>query len=172
MTVFLVERFYGSLVADKSNDYLTVFGIGPFIYDNYVAVEDSRFYHTFPLYVKGEKMLFKRVKTKELFAFLIDRKGAGMTAKEICAVLFPDDTDDTKNSAYLRQLVLDLKNTLKAVGAESVLRHETPCYRVDTNLLKCDYYRYLETGKPEFLGEYMTQFSWAEETCGNLQFKK
>ena len=57
MTVFLVERFYGSLVADKSNDYLTVFGIGPFIYDNYVAVEDSRFYHTFPFYVKGEKIL-------------------------------------------------------------------------------------------------------------------
>jgi hypothetical protein len=42
-----------------------------------------------------------------------------MTAKQICTVLFPDNTDDSKNAAYLRQLVLDLKNTLKAVGAES-----------------------------------------------------
>ena len=93
-----------------------------------------------------------------------------MTAKQICAVLFPDDMDDNKNAAYLRQLVLDLKNTLKAVGAESVLRHETPCYRVDTSLIQCDYLTYLETGKPEFRGEYMMQYSWAEETCALLQF--
>ena len=125
----------------------------------------------FEVYVKDEKLMFKRLKTKELFAFLVDRKGAGMTAKQICAVLFPDDTDDTKNSAYLRQLVMDLKNTLKSVGAEGVLCHETPCYRIDTNLIKCDYITHLETGKPEFRGEYMTQYSWAEDTCAMLQFK-
>ena len=125
----------------------------------------------FEVYAKDEKLVFKRLKTKELLAFLVDRNGAGMTAKQICAVLFPNDTDDNKNAAYLRQLVLDLKNTLKSVGAESVLCHETPCYRVDTGLIKCDYISYLETGKPEFHGEYMTQYSWAEETCAMLQFK-
>ena len=122
----------------------------------------------FEVYAKGEKLVFKRLKTKELFAFLVDRKGAGMTAKQICAELFPDDTDDSKNSAYLRQLVMDLKNTLKSVGAENVLRHETPCYRVDTGMIECDYLSYLENGKPEFRGEYMTQYSWAEETCAIL----
>ena len=126
----------------------------------------------FEVYAKNEKLAFKRSKSKELFAFLIDRNGAGMTAKQICAVLFPDDMDDTKNSAYLRQLVLDIKNTLKSVGADSVFCHETPCYRIDTNLIKCDYISYLETGKPGFYGEYMTQYSWAEETCAWLQFKK
>ena len=125
----------------------------------------------FEVYAKEEKLVFKRLKTKELFAFLVDRKGTGMTARQICAVLFPDDTDDTKNAAYLRQLVMDLKNTLKTVGAESVFCHETPCYRVDTSLLKCDYISYLETGKPEFHGEYMTQYSWAEDTCAMLLFK-
>ena len=126
----------------------------------------------FEVYAKNEKLVFKRLKSKELFAFLVDRNGAGMTAKQICAALFPEDEDDNKNAAYLRQLVLDLKNTLKAAGAESVLCHETPCYRVDINLIKCDYLTYLETGKPEFRGEYMTQYSWAEETCAWLQFKK
>ena len=125
----------------------------------------------FEVYAKNEKLVFKRLKTKELFAYLIDRNGAGMTAKQICAALFPEDADDNKNSAYLRQLVLDLKNTLKAVGAENVLCHDTPCYRVDTSLIKCDYISYLETGKPEFFGEYMTQYSWAEETCAMLQFR-
>ena len=125
----------------------------------------------FEVYVKEEKLVFKRLKTKELFAFLVDRKGAGMTAKQICAVLFPEDTEDAKNVAYLRQLILDLKNTLRAVGAENVFCHETPCYRIDTSLIKCDYISYLETGKPEFCGEYMTQYSWAEETCAMLMFK-
>ena len=119
----------------------------------------------------GEILRFKRKKAKELLAVLVDRNGAGMTAKQLCAILFPDDTDDEKNAAYLRQLVLDLKNTLKAIRAEDVFRHDTPYYRVDTNLVKCDYHSFLETGKPKFHGEYMTQYSWAEETCAMLQFK-
>ena len=122
----------------------------------------------FEVYAKNEAIAFKRLKTKELFAFLVDRNGAGMTAKQICAVLFQDDTDDTKNLVYLRQLVMDLKKTLKSVGAEAVLCHESPCYRIDTSLIKCDYISYLETGKPEFYGEYMTQYSWAEDTCAML----
>ena len=126
----------------------------------------------FEVYAKEEKLVFKRLKTKELFAFLVDRNGAGMTAKQICASLFPDDSDDSKNASYLRQLVLDLKNTLKSVGAENVLCHETPCYRIDTSLIKCDYVSFLETGKPEFRGEYMTQYSWAEDTCAMLEFNK
>jgi two-component SAPR family response regulator len=132
---------------------------------------DVKCFGNFEVYVKNERLVFKRSKTKELFAFLVDRRGAGMTAKQICAVLFPDDTDDTKNMAYLRQLVMDLKNTLKTVGAEAVFCHETPCYRVDISLIKCDYFNHLECGKPEFFGEYMAQYSWAEETCATLRIK-
>ena len=126
----------------------------------------------FEVFHNGEILPFKRKKAKELLAVLVARSGAGMTAKQICAILFPDDTDDTKNAAYLRQLVLDLKNTLKEIRAEEVLQHDTPYYRIDTNLVKCDYLNFLETGKPEFHGEYMSQYSWAEATCAMLQFKK
>lgn len=126
----------------------------------------------FEVLYDGKSLPFKRKKAKELLAVLVDRHGSGITAKQICAILFPDDTDDTKNAAYLRQLVLDLKNTLKIIGAEDVLRHETPYYRIDLSLVQCDYFRYLDVGKPEFHGEYMTQYSWAESTCAMLQFKK
>ena len=126
----------------------------------------------FEVLCNGETLPFKRKKAKELLAVLVDRNGAGITAKQICAILFPDDTDDTKNAAYLRQIVLDLKNTLKTIQAEEVLQHDTPYYRIDTNLIQCDYLSYLETGKPRFHGEYMTQYSWAESTCAMLQFHK
>ena len=126
----------------------------------------------FEVLYNGKSLPFKRSKTKELFAFLVDRNGAGVTAKQICAILFQDDTDDSKNAAYLRQLILDLKTTLKSVGAEDVLCHESPYYRIDTRLVRCDYLSYLDSGKPGFYGEYMTQYSWAEDTCAMLQFKK
>ena len=126
----------------------------------------------FEVFHNGEILPFKRTKAKEFLAVLIDRNGAAMTAKQICAVLFSEDADDARKAAYLRQLVLDLKNTLKTVRAEEVLRHETPYYRIDTDLVKCDYISFLETGKPEFHGEYMSQYSWAEETCAMLQFRK
>ena len=126
----------------------------------------------FEVYYNGETLPFKRKKAKELLAVLVDRNGAGMTAKQICAILFPDATDDYKSAAYLRQLVLDLKNTLKQIGAEDVLRHDTPYYRVDMSCVKCDYHSFLESGSPKFYGEYMTQYSWAEETCAMLQFEK
>jgi two-component SAPR family response regulator len=120
----------------------------------------------------GNVLPFRRTKTKELLAVLVDRNGSGMTAKQICAILFSDDTDDTKNLAYLRQLILDLKNTLKSVGAAEVLQHETPFYRVNVGLVQCDYLSFLDSGKPEFHGEYMTQYSWAEETCAMLQLNR
>lgn len=125
----------------------------------------------FEVLYNGETLPFKRKKTKELLAVLVDRNGSGITVKQICAILFNDDSDDFKNAAYLRQLILDLKNTLKLIDAEKVLQHDTPYYRIDTNFVNCDYFSYLITGKPKFYGEYMSQYSWAESTCALLQFK-
>ena len=126
----------------------------------------------FEVYYNGDVLPFKRTKTKELFAILVDRNGARMTLKQISAIMFPDDTNDLKNTAYLRQLVLDLKNTLKNIGLEDVFCHETPYYHIDTSLIKCDYLSYLQTGKPNFYGEYMSQYSWAESTCSMLESRR
>lgn len=126
----------------------------------------------FEVLYNGDMLPFKRKKTKELLAVLIDRNGAGMTMKQICAILFPDNTDDEKNSAYLRQLMMDLKNTLKTIGMEEILEHQTPYYRIDSTKIQCDYFDYIKCGTPRFFGEYMKQYSWAEETCAMLHLGK
>ena len=122
---------------------------------------------TFEVYAKGEKLAFKRSKTKEVFAFLVDRNGAGVTVAEIGAALW-ETYDDQKNQNYIHQLFRDLRQSLESVGAEEVFVRNNYFYSLNPEKLDCDYYKYLKSGKPEFRGEYMSQYSWAEETCGLL----
>ena len=121
----------------------------------------------FEVYAGGEKLPFKRSKTKELFAFLVDRNGAGVTVAEISVALWETD-EIQKNQNYIHQLFYDLRNTLEGVGAGEVFQRNNYLYSVDPEKLDCDYYGFLKTGKPRFTGEYMAQYSWAEKTCGLL----
>ena len=125
----------------------------------------------FEVFVGGEKVVFKRSKTKELLAFLIDRHGAGVTVGEIGVVLWEDDEEE-KNKNYARQLISDLRQALCAVGAEDIFERNGYCYSINPQKIDCDYFDYLKVGKPEFRGEYMTQYSWAEDTCALLWQKK
>ena len=125
----------------------------------------------FEIYAKGEKLTFKRSKTKELFAFLVDRNGAGVSVGEIGVALWETD-DEQKNQNYIHQLFRDLRQTLEAIGMVGVFERNNYLYSINPEKIQCDYYSYLKTGKPEFLGEYMSQYSWAEGTCGLLWERK
>ena len=133
-----------------------------------LSLLDVKCFGNFEVLKNGEALIFKRTKAKELFAVLVDRNGAGMTGKQICSVMWPENNDDAKNMDYLRHLVGDLKKTLANAGAEKVLCQEGYNYRIDTTRINCDYHRFLKTGKPQFLGEYMSQYSWAEDTLSLL----
>ena len=126
---------------------------------------------TFEVFARCEKLTFKRSKTKELFAFLVDRNGAGVTVAEIGVALWEND-EEQKNHNYIHQLFRDLRQSLEAVGAEEIFERNNYFYSLNPEKLDCDYYAYLKTGKPEFRGEYMAQYSWAEETCGLLWEKR
>ena len=126
---------------------------------------------TFEVYARGEKLTFKRSKTKELFAFLVDRNGAGVTVAEIGVALWENDVDQ-KNHNYIHQLFRDLRQSLESVSVEGIFERNNYFYSLNPEKLDCDYYSYLKTGKPEFRGEYMSQYSWAEETCGLLVERK
>ena len=116
----------------------------------------------------GQPLPFKRSKSRELLALLIDRRG-GMSSKEICAYLFEDDgCGDEKNLAYLWNLMSDLKKALQAAGAEDALLHPGNLYGIDRAAVDCDFYRYLDGDKTLFKGEYMSRYSWAEETLALL----
>lgn len=122
----------------------------------------------FEVYHKGEIVHFPRRKSKELFAYLIDRQGAAVSGRTIAARLWGDG-DIEKNLNYLRQISLNLRKVLESIGAKEIFETNNKQYSLKTDQIDCDYFEYLKTGNSTaFQGEYMTQYSWAEETCGLL----
>ena len=103
-------------------------------------------------------MHFARSKSKELFAYLIDREGAAVSLNELNAVLWDED-----KSSYLRNLIVDIQNTLKEVGAEDVfVKRHSECF-VNVDKINCDAYEYKKnnpTAIRMYRGEYMAQYSW------------
>ena len=115
----------------------------------------------------GEKLSFKRTKSKEMLAYLIYLNGAEVSAKEISTVIWETGTKEN-NRNYFHQLLLDVRQALERVGAEDVLKKNGYLYSVDTSKISCDYYSYIKTGCPEFNGELVVQYRWADEICGLL----
>lgn len=93
----------------------------------------------FEIFVGGRALAFKRSKSKELLAYLVDRNGATCTNGEMLAVLWEDKPDTA--SLDTSKVDCDYYNFLR--GSRSA----TNSYR----------------------GEYMTQYSWAEVTRSALR---
>ena len=126
---------------------------------------------SFEVFSGDRPLKFARRKSRELFAYLVDRRGAETGTNELCAVLWPDETDDARNRDYLYHLIADLKRALRGAGAEAALRSRNRGYAIDVNAVDCDYYHLLDgdpAARRAFAGEYMHRYSWAESTCAWL----
>ncbi len=126
----------------------------------------------FEAYEGGYPLQFKYVKTKELLAYLVDRKGAYCTNGEIIGMLWEDKDVTASLENYLRNLVSDLRSVLKKHGADGAFIKKKGQMCIVTKDIECDYYRWIE-GDPVAInswnGEYMAQYSWAETTLAGIE---
>ncbi|WP_334115702.1 response regulator [Ligilactobacillus sp.] len=118
----------------------------------------------FEVFVNGKPLKFERTKTKEMLAYLIDRKGGIVSSSDIRKVLW-DKTDQSANSSsYFQKVKKDLVTTLKKAGVGDVLVTSWNKYSINTDNVSCDYYAYLNDrpdGIRAYNGEYMNQYDWA-----------
>ena len=119
----------------------------------------------FEVFVDGSPLDFARSKTKELFAYLVNRRGAFCGNDEIIAAIWEDKADSPALKSHFRHLVADLTQTLKHVGVASALIKKHGYLAVAPDEIQCDLYDFY-SGKPaavnSYTGEYMAQYSWAE----------
>lgn len=120
----------------------------------------------FEAFIDGDPVRFRRGKTKELLAYLVDR-GTVCSNAEIIAALWPENI----SGSYFRTLRKDLFDTFRDAGCAGVLIRRRDAQGVRAGAVSCDYYdwkRGLPQARSAYQGEYMTQYSWAEFTHGML----
>ena len=131
----------------------------------------------FEVIVNGEEVSFGREKSKEMLAYLVDKRGKSANRKEIAEVLFEREDYSRTTQNYLSKIVKELVTSLERVGAEKMLKRGVNSYSVDVDAFFCDLYDYeKENATPNelnrFQGEYMKQYSWAEVTLARLFWQK
>lgn len=121
----------------------------------------------FDLFINQKLVTFSLSKAKELLAYLVDKRGSSVNGGELCAVLWENNEDDGKNKNNLRHCWMALKQTLESFGAQDMLKKGWNCYGIDVNAFWCDAYEF-EKGDVKVInsykGEYMNQYSWAENS--------
>lgn len=125
----------------------------------------------FEIFHKGSPVHFARKKSKEMVAYLIDRKGAMISTGELRSALWEEEEDSEEKKGYIRVLANDIRKSMEDLGIQNFLRNDMDCYSVDIKAMNCDYLKFLEgdeRAKKSFSDEYMVQYPWAEITLGTL----
>ena len=102
---------------------------------------------------------------------MVDRRGGFVTGEEAIAFLWEDEPASTLTLSRYRKVALRLKNTLEEYGVSDILETVNGKRRIAVEKVRCDLYDYL-SGKKEysqsFKGSYLTNYSWSENTLGEL----
>ncbi len=131
----------------------------------------ARAFGNFEVFAGDTPVTFKYQKTRELFAYLIDRRGALCRNNETLSVIFEDD--ESSHISYLKNIRSDLMSVLSRYNKLDCLARTRGEIGITMDALDCDYFEYLKNPDDEacrlkFKGEYMSQYSWAEYTLGHL----
>lgn len=126
----------------------------------------------FDVFVKGKLVSFPRAKSKEVLAYLIDRQGSSVTRAELSSILWEDSFYDRNMQKQLDVIIRSLRSALQSAGIEDILEIQSGAIRAVPENYDCDLNRFLagdEAAVKEYLGEYMSAYSWASMTEAYLE---
>ena len=126
----------------------------------------------FDVFIDGAPLKFERKQSKEILAYLVDKRGTSATYPELAAVLWEDDDYDRTKQKNLQVYIASLVKTLNGVGVNDLILKNRQGILLNTKIVDCDYYSFLEGNTKainSFTGQYMSAYSWAEFTVGYLE---
>ena len=135
---------------------------------------EVRCFGNFEVFVDGAPLVFKRSKSKEVFAYLIDSRGAFVSTGELIAALWEDEDVTNSKMSQIRAFTSDLRKTFEEVGIDDIIVKKHNEIAVNLSCISCDYYRYMDKdpdARHLFMGEYMKQYTWSEIRTGELMMK-
>ena len=126
----------------------------------------------FEVFVDDTPVKFERKQSKEIFAYLVDKRGTSATYAELASIIWEDGDYDRVHQKNLQVYIASLVKTLNGVGERDLILKNRQGILVNTTKVDCDYYRFLEgdvRAINSFTGQYMSAYSWAEFTTGYLE---
>jgi len=135
---------------------------------------EAKTFGNFTLIYENKVIKFSRKKSEELLGYLIYKKGSSVKTKELISVLYGEYADSARYGSSLRNLIVDIKHTLNELEIQNFFIAEYNNFRINPEVIKCDYYDFLSgesNAIHDFAGEFMSQFSWAEDIAGFLSMK-
>lgn len=115
--------------------------------------------------MNDEEVRFERKKSKELFAYLIHKRGTECSLREAAAILFEDEAFDEKQQGYMQKIISSMMKALRSYGVDSIVVKEFNSMRIDPLKIECDYYHFVDLGADlgfEQEERYLENYSWAE----------
>lgn len=125
----------------------------------------------FEVFCDGRPLHFSRSKAKELFAYLVHKRGTACTTREIAAVLYGDQPYTPSLQKQVQTVLSAMMRTFQENGVRGCIIRGYNRTAVDASKIDCDLYRFLSwdvEAVNEYMGEYMTSYSWAEFVTGYL----
>ena len=95
----------------------------------------------FEVYFDGNPLKFRYSKSKELLAYLVDRRGALCTVSELMAILFEDDEG---HETYFKSIRKDLISTLSDVGCDEAINVQHGKLGINKDNVYCSYFDLLD----------------------------
>ena len=115
----------------------------------------------FSIRINGNVLKISNDKERELLAYLVHHRGAWVSKEHILAALFEDNAEASRS--YYNTLLYRLRKTLAESGVNDLIQTDYGKCCINTQLIDCDYYRYLKGEQYLYHGEYLSEFSWSEE---------
>lgn len=125
----------------------------------------------FDVFVDDKPIMFRSQKAKELLALLIDRQGGTVNTDQIICALWEDRPNDESTQNLCSKVVKSLQKELKEYQLQDLLVSNRGVKRINMDLFDCDLYDMLSgssQAKEQFTGDYMLDYSWAEDRIGQL----
>lgn len=135
---------------------------------------EAKTFGNFTLLYDNKVIKFTRTKSNELVGYLIYKNGSSVNTKELISVLWGDYADSARYGNNLRNLIVDIKHSLNERRIQNFFIAEYNNFRINPDVVKCDYYDFLSgdaDAMNNFAGEFMSQYSWAEDVAGFLEKK-
>ena len=113
----------------------------------------------FEILVDGRTLDFRRSKSKELLAYLVDRRGAGVTRQDAFAALWEDRMYDVPMQKQMDVVIRSLRDTLQKYNIGDLFELKNRSLRILPELIDCDLYHFLEGDEEAvnaYFGEYMS----------------